>query len=239
MNIFSREEESIIKENNEHARKIKKEIAKQLTDINLFPPENYPVSVFMAGSPGAGKTEASKWLIKQLSGNNEKQILRIDPDELRNYFSNYKGENSNLFQSAVSILVEKIHDEALRNEQSFVFDGTFSQIDVCRKNIERSLSKKRLIKILYVYQDPLQAWNFVQERFKKEGRYVPKNIFIEQYFNARKVVNQIKKEYPQVEIYLLVKNIDGSNQKFKENISNIDSFIKEMYTQNILENMLS
>lgn len=40
------------------AQKHKTEIAKQLTDVALYPPELIPVSVFMAGSPGAGKTEA-------------------------------------------------------------------------------------------------------------------------------------------------------------------------------------
>lgn len=35
----------------------KKPIAKRLTDPRVYLPEESPVSVFMAGSPGAGKTE--------------------------------------------------------------------------------------------------------------------------------------------------------------------------------------
>ncbi|MHB1943395.1 MAG: zeta toxin family protein [Acidiferrobacteraceae bacterium] len=34
-------------------------MARRLTDHTLFVPEAHPVSVFMAGSPGAGKTEIS------------------------------------------------------------------------------------------------------------------------------------------------------------------------------------
>ena len=45
------------------ARKNKKAIAKRLTEKSIFVPEKKPVSVFMAGSPGAGKTEASKNLL--------------------------------------------------------------------------------------------------------------------------------------------------------------------------------
>ena len=38
----------------------------QLTDKTRYVPEEHPVSVFMAGSPGAGKTEAAKEIIAQL-----------------------------------------------------------------------------------------------------------------------------------------------------------------------------
>lgn len=47
------------------ARENKKAIAKRLTCIKEYPPEKDPVSVFMAGSPGAGKTESAKVLLGQ------------------------------------------------------------------------------------------------------------------------------------------------------------------------------
>jgi UDP-N-acetylglucosamine kinase len=87
-----------------HARANKKAIAKKLTNTQNFPPEEQPVSVFMAGSPGAGKTEDSKNLLESLNASN---VIRLDADELRNYFDLYDGKNSHLFQGAVSILVEK------------------------------------------------------------------------------------------------------------------------------------
>lgn len=65
----------------------------------------------MAGSPGAGKTEASKALLEEFVEKGRK-VLRIDPDDLRSEFEHYSGNNSWLFQPAVSILVEKIHDLA-------------------------------------------------------------------------------------------------------------------------------
>lgn len=86
------------------ARSNKKSIARRLTDKAIYPSEESPVSVFMAGSPGAGKTEASIALVNLFA---DTPILRIDPDELRNEFAAYKGPNSWLFQRGVSILVEK------------------------------------------------------------------------------------------------------------------------------------
>lgn len=50
------------------AQKNKKSVAKERTDKDKYKPETHPVSVFMAGSPGAGKTESSKILIKAISG---------------------------------------------------------------------------------------------------------------------------------------------------------------------------
>ena len=117
----------------------------------------------MAGSPGAGKTESSKNLIEKFTRDRH-SVLRIDSDELRSQFREYTGTNSNLFIGATSILADKIHDFALLNKQSFVFDGTLSNLDRSRDNIKRSLDKKRFVQILYVYQEPVQAWNFESPR---------------------------------------------------------------------------
>jgi UDP-N-acetylglucosamine kinase len=143
------------------ARANKKLIAKRRTDKSLYLPEADPVSVFMAGSPGAGKTEASVELLATVDG---PAILRIDPDELRSEFPGYTGDNAWLFQAAVSVLVDKIHDMALDQEQSFLLDGTLSHYGVAKKNIVRSLGRRRMVQILYVYQDPCLAWEFVQAR---------------------------------------------------------------------------
>src|SRR3989344_3721922 len=122
----------------------KDEIAKVLTDVVIFLPEENPVSVFMAGSPGAGKTESSKNLIKKFS-KSDGYIIRIDPDELRIKIPGYTGDNSYLFHGAVSILVSKIHDCVLKNKQSFVFDGTLSRFEIARENIQRSLKRGRFV----------------------------------------------------------------------------------------------
>ena len=45
------------------AKANRKAFAKTATSAEMFPGEKNPVAVFMAGSPGAGKTEASKALV--------------------------------------------------------------------------------------------------------------------------------------------------------------------------------
>ena len=138
----------------------------------------------MAGSSGAGKTESSQNLISRLTRDGH-TVLRIDSDELRDRFDTYTGSNSHLFQAATSILADCIHDHALANKQNFVFDGTLSNLEKSRENIRRSLKRGRLVQLIYVYQNPLQAWEFVKAREKRDGRHIPKESFIDQYFRAR------------------------------------------------------
>ena len=146
-------EENILKQQaEEFARTHKKRLAKELTDISKFSPDATPVSVFMAGSLGAGKTEFSKRLIDSLEENKKHRVIRIDGDELRRLFPGYTGTNSYIFQSAVSIIVDKIHDMALENKQTFLLDGTLSKYDKAAENITRSLSKNRPVLIFYVYK---------------------------------------------------------------------------------------
>src|SRR5690606_3834679 len=98
--FLTENELKVQEEANEYARKNKASIAKNLTSMEQYPPEMFPVSVFMAGSPGAGKTEASIELIEKFTSP-EYRVLRIDPDELRSEFPAYSGGNSYLFQGAV------------------------------------------------------------------------------------------------------------------------------------------
>ena len=184
----------------------------------------------MAGSPGAGKTEASIELIN-LKGAGGAKVLRIDPDELREELPGYTGENAWLFQRAVIPIVERIHDLALDQDQSFLLDGTLSSYNVAEKNIQRSLKRSRTVQILYVYQEPQQAWKFVQAREAAEGRRIQPEDFVRQYFAAREVVNRLKVEFgKRIQVDLLMKNNDGSHQFYRAGVDQIDNHIPEKYS---------
>jgi len=231
--VMPHSEQEVSDEALRFARSNKKMIARRLTDKAIYPPEEAPVSVYMAGSPGAGKTEASIALVNLFA---DTPILRIDPDELRSEFVAYTGGNSWLFQRGVSILVEKILDFAMDQQQSFLLDGTFSNIDVARRNVDRSLRKGRFVQILYVYQDPRLAWDFDKAREEAEGRRIRKEHFIDQYFAARDVVNALKLEYGgDIHVDLLLKHIDNSGRLYKAGVEKIDYHIPERHTRADLE----
>lgn len=230
------EEARINDEALEFARANKKAIAKRWTSTDRYPREENPVSVFMAGSPGAGKTEASLELLKKFG---DSPVIRIDPDELRKEFPAYTGANSWLFQRAVSILVDKVHDMALDQCQSFLLDGTLSHYDIAKKNIDRSIGRKRAVQILYVYQEPQLAWDFVQAREAAEGRRIEPEHFIEQYFAARDVVNSLKRELGKdISVDLLLKNNDNTQRMYRAGVDQIDNHIPEKYTRAQIEQML-
>jgi len=236
-------EDNLRKAAEEFARANKQHIAEQLTDISQYEPETRPISVFMAGSPGAGKTEYSKNLIEMLERNKKRKVIRIDGDELRPRIPGYTGKNSSLFQGAVSIVVDRIHDLALKQGQTFLLDGTFSNYERAVHNINRSLSKGRPVLIFYVYQRPEVAWRFTKAREVQEGRNIPKDKFIEQFLGARATVDKIRKEFgEEVVIFLVEKNFETHQVEAVNEIEltgpQIDDYLKERYTIDNLEKLL-
>ncbi|MBI2046191.1 MAG: zeta toxin family protein [Parcubacteria group bacterium] len=224
----------------EYVKKHSDEIIQKFASIKTFPLSEYPVSVFMAGSPGAGKTEFSQEVLDVWFGDSDIQdAVRIDPDEVRKIIPGYDGTNAYLFQAAVSVGVEKIHDSVLKYGQNFILDGTLSIFKKAKENIQRSIDKHRLVFIFYIYQDPLVAWAFTKEREVKEGRKIPKQAFIEQFFGARDSVNQIKEYFgDKIKVYLVEKNFENKIQKIMINITKIDSHISFGYNKETLTKAL-
>ncbi|MGY0556412.1 MULTISPECIES: zeta toxin family protein [unclassified Lysobacter] len=233
---LSPEDQIVMGAANAYAQANRKAIAAERTDPHVYLSEKSPVSVFMAGSPGAGKTEASIELLAQHGD----RVLRIDPDELRELLPGYEGHNASLFQRAVSTLVNRMLDLAFKQSQTFLLDGTLTNYSIAAHNIDRSLQRKRVVQILYVYQEPHQAWEFVQEREALDGRHIPPEQFIHQYFEARNVVNRLKKTFGRsISVDLLLKNIDGTNGMYVDNIDLIDGHIPEKYDETALRRILS
>jgi UDP-N-acetylglucosamine kinase len=237
------EEENLKRQAEEFARLNKKRIAKELTDPAKFIPDEVPISVFMAGSPGAGKTEVSKNLINMLENNKKHKVIRVDGDELRQHIPGYTGSNSYLFQGAVSILVDKIHDLALDQKQTFLLDGTLSKYDKAASNIKRSLDRNRVVLIFYVYQKPEVAWKFTVAREALEGRNIPKSAFIESFLESRDTVCRIRKDFDgRVVIFLVKKNFETHNvDDILEIIADgkqIDDYLGKAYTKDDLEKLL-
>ncbi len=79
----------------------------------------------------------------------------------------------------------------------------------------------------------------MKNRAVKDGRVVPKDVFIDQYFAARFNVNKLKEVFGnEIHVYLVIKNNDGTNYKYKQNITVVDNHIEEQYSKHELSGIL-
>jgi UDP-N-acetylglucosamine kinase len=138
------------------------------------------------------------------------------------------------------LVVEKIHDLALKQMQSFIFDGTLSKFEKAVDNINRSIKLGRPVIIFYLYQKPEIAWKFTELREKVEGRNIPKEKFEEQFHNALKTVCRIREEFDdKVNIYLVKKDFEKNTVEYIVGITRagkrIDEYLSEGYIQGRME----
>ncbi len=224
-------------------KKNKKEIIKKFASTDLYLENDEPSFYFMAGCPGAGKTEFCKGFIQILSeqGLSSKGILRIDPDDIREIFRDrgYNGVNSDLFKRSCVKAVEILYDTAISRKLNTIFDGTFHNLESSSRNISRAIDVGANVSIFYIYQDPIIAWEFSKIRERKEGRIVPKKFFIEAFFKSKDNVNNIKQLYGnKVVVTLINKKANNINFESKFNIDKIDNYLKVSYTPEDLEQVI-
>jgi hypothetical protein len=123
----------------------------------------------------------------------------------------------------------------LQRGVSFVLDSTLSSFDKAKSNIERSLKRDRSVFVIFVYQEPAQAWRLVQAREAVEGRRVPKEVFVEQFIESQRVVSDLKKVFKnQIDITFIEKNIDGQNNMPCFDVTDIDALLGKKYNRESL-----
>jgi predicted ABC-type ATPase len=228
-------DEKSIEEANKYIKERKKELIARFADPKIYCPVDHPVSLFMAGSPGAGKTEVSKRLAEQFADN---APVRIDADDIRTMFPDYTGTNSHIFQLACTTGVNKLFDYVLDHNLNVILDGTFAY-ERAMENIERSLKRNRRVIIYYLFQDPIVAWKFTKIREETEGRRVSKEVFIRAFFRARENVNEAKAHFGEkIELNMIIKDFINNFEKVFPNIRSIDKYLPKVYTGNELEKIL-
>lgn len=218
----------------------KKDLCNQFADKTIYLSVINPSAYFMAGSPGAGKTEYSKSFIQQLQQKSpERKIVRIDADEIRDYIPQYDHTNAKVIQRAAALGVEYLIDCVIKHKQDFLLDATFADYKKSYQNITRCLHRNRRIGITYIYQDPLVAWDFTKKREKVEGRPVPKETFLNAFFVAQENVDLIKKEFgDKVQLDLVIKDVNQKVEKTHFNIDQVANYLKMEYTPQTLGELL-
>lgn len=197
-------------------------------------PSEHPIAVFMAGTPGAGKTEVAKSIMEFF----DVEPCRIDADDFRALLPGYNGSNSSTVQPAAAMAVDKVLDKVLDKRYSFILDGTFA-IGKSVVNIKRALRHGFEVHIYFVYQDPKEAWDFTKIREEQEGRMVPLDMFIEAYFKSRDNVIQVKDEFGDaVLLQVIVKSYSRSEEAVYSDVKDIEKVLPILYSKSELSEKL-
>lgn len=218
------------------ARQNKRSFANRLVTNSGVVAHPEPAAFFMAGLPGAGKTEFTKNLIIDLS----LKVVRIDMDEIASQIEGYKPEEAHAFREAASDVLNAVFDRATHRKVDFVMDGTFKSSSASG-NLQRCIEKGYFIKLFYIHQDPCIAWDFTQAREKVEKRAIDKAGFIDTYFKIFDNFNRLAEMHLEnLTFDLVVKNADNTIGQRYENIhiNDIDDLIGKRYNKEELERML-
>lgn len=174
--------ENLAKDAKQKARQIKEEkYAELVKNIELHKPR----VLFTSGSPGAGKSEVVKSLLTE-----RKDLLVLDPDMYREYFDGYTGDNAAVFTPAATELLSYFIDNSMKERYNLVIDTNFIDTGVAKRNILNALKNNYNVSILYVYMDPVIAWEFVKTRQRK----VDPETFKRNLLKCRTTVAQVMSE---------------------------------------------
>ena len=214
---------------NENKKRIAREFIRQVG----FESREKPAGIFTAGLPGAGKTEFTIELLKDV----EDKPLRIDMDEIATLMESYKPEIAYKFRAGASIILAKIYDEVIKKKIDFVFDGTFSQTRAL-ENLDRSLRHGYAVKIYYIHQLPEIAWKFTKDRELIEHRAIDKESFIETYIKLEANLKLLCTSYKDVTISLIVKDSDNKEGRRIENVKDLFNELPPFLTEAQLRSVL-
>ncbi len=235
------DEEKQAEEARRYVRANQRTFIAKFADLAAHGSVEQPISIFMAGSPGAGKTEFSKRLVEALFEQWGDNPVRIDADEIREMIPGYTGDNSHIFQGASARGVEILYDYVLDHQLNAIVDGTFALKEKGISNIERSLGRGRLVEIYYLFQEPEIAWDFTKKREVIEHRKITKEVFVNAFFAAHDNVVAAKKHFwDKIQLNVVLKDVrDASRYQVNFNATDIDQLVPWEYNESTLMQKLT
>lgn len=217
----------------EWANKNKKRIAREFIRQIDYSSSDSPIGIFTAGLPGAGKTEFTQELAKDIRDD----MLRIDMDEIAKLIEGYKPEIADKFRGAASSILARIYDEVRKHKINFLFDGTFSHANALA-NLDNALKHDYLVKIYYIHQEPEIAWQFTKDRELIEYRAISREGFIDTYLSLRDNLELLCKNYKDVTISLIIKDEYNREGRRVEGVGDLFNELPTFLTRDQLEDVI-
>lgn len=196
-----------------------------------------PAAFFMAGLPGAGKTEFTENLIESLGP----KVVRIDMDQIASQIDGYHPEQAHAFREAATDIMNAVFDRVKHQKVDFIMDGTFRS-DKAIRNVRQVLEKGYTVKVFYLHQEPGKAWEFTRAREKIEKRAIDPDGFMTSYYEIRRNITQlVNLKLSNLTLDVVIKNKSNKVGEWFANvdIDQIDDLIGVSYNKEELKRMIS
>lgn len=219
------------------ARKNKKKFANAMILQSGAKSHAKPAAFFMAGLPGAGKTEFTENLVDSLG----LPVVRIDMDQIATQIDGYKPEQAHAFREAATDIMNAVFDRVKHQKVDFIMDGTFRS-DKAIRNVQHVLDKGYTVKVFYLHQEPDKAWEFTRAREKIEKRAINSTGFIESYYEIRENIIRLSGlGLVNVTLDIVIKNKNNKVGEWYTNVtaSQIDDLIGVSYNKEELKRIIS
>lgn len=167
--------------------------------IEKYAITNWLSTIFLAGAPGAGKTEFLETVL------DTENFIVIDIDKYRQYFKWYNGRNADLYQDSCSRVATRIFDYCIKNNLKLIFDGTLTS-EIWLKNIKKALEKERKMGIVLIYQDPVISYSYTIARQERNERKVDIDTFLRIYYSSIHYVFEVVEKYTEIQFVIGSKN---------------------------------
>ncbi|QFQ91980.1 zeta toxin family protein [Lacticaseibacillus manihotivorans] len=208
----------------QYAKAHRKEFLNRVID-SIEPNQEPKSAIFMAGIPGAGKSEVARGFQTMITN-----VARVDADQFREYFPGYHGDNAKDFQRGSSLLVDFVYNKLIDRKYSVILDATFG-FNKALDNVERAVRHGYVVTICYVCQDPVVAWHFIQGRARAEGRVVPAEAFINTYYQSRQnFLAAVAKYGEQIDAMIVYKTFDNNIADFSDSVQNPELVLPPLYS---------
>lgn len=214
------------------AKQHKRELVETIVGTVHPPTQDKPVAVFLAGIPGAGKTE----FINRLLGDSP-DVVRIDLDEIVKKFPRYDPLRYYEYRTAANVIVDECVIYCRKHSLNFILDGTFGYGKAV-DNIKSALKRHDVV-IVYVWKEPAQAWQLTKDRELVTNRAIDRDGFIRSCENVPRNLQLVRKLFDdRVPIVAFKKNETNDNFQMTQDTKIIDDLLENRYNKEQLERLI-